>query len=249
MVQRACRFVVMLAASLGVPLSAHAGDPKSVQAPTFTVGDSWIFSDTAEKGSNGFDQKLVDMTIERLDGPTMVIGLKRDGAPGGYVDQIIGADWSKRRIVDGEEKVTTRPFAFPLRLNQSWNIDYTDTTRRGNQVSLHVRRSHTVVGWSDVTVPSGTYHALEIKADGVDEGIVEIPATSLAGSAASSEAVGSFAQAHRGGAGHVTRRVYEELYYVPATKIYVKTVEEQYNTDNVRVGRSSEVLVSYHPAS
>ena len=249
MVQLACRRSVVLAAVLGLPLSATAGDLKSVAAPAFTVGDAWVFQDTTEKGTSGFDQKIIDMTIERIEGPTMVIGLKADGAPGGYEDHLAGSDWSQRHIVDGEEQVTTRPFTFPLRLHQSWSVDFTDSTRRGNQISMHVRRTYTVVGWTDVTVPAGTYHALEIKAEGVDEGTIEVPSTAVGGTAVSSQGAGSFAQAHRGGIGHMTRRTYEEMYYVPSTKNYVKSVDEQYNTDNIRIRRGTRVLVSYRAAS
>ena len=227
---RACRRLGVLCAIIGLPLAAHGADPSSVQAPAFSVGDSWIFTDSIEKGTNGFDQKVIDMTVERLDGPTMVIGIKRDGAPGGYEDHITGSDWSQRHIVNGAEAVTTRPFAFPMRAGKSWSIDYTDATRRGNQLSDHVRRTYTVIGWSEVTVPAGTYRALEVKADGVDEGIVEIPSTAIGGTAVSSQGAGSFAQAHRGGQMPITRRFYAELYYVPATKSLVKSIEEQYNT-------------------
>jgi hypothetical protein len=40
-----------------------------------------------------------------------------------------------------------------------------------------------------------------------------------------------------------------EFYYVPALKNYVKSIEEQYDTDNVRVSRETRVLVSFKPAA
>jgi hypothetical protein len=241
-----CGFGLLL---IVIAAPAMANDPRNVQAPALSVGDSWIFSDTVEKGTNGFDQKVLDMTIERLNGATMVIGIKRDGAPGGYEDHMVGADWSKRQVVDGEEQATSRPFNFPLHVGQSWTIDYTDPTRRGNQLSAHVHRTYKVVGWEDVTVPAGTFHAVKVEADGVDEGLLEVPSTAAGGTAVGSTGAVSFSQAHRGGRGTLTRRYYSELYYVPSTKNYVKSVEEQYNTDNVRVVRSTRVLVSYKPAT
>jgi hypothetical protein len=39
------------------------------------------------------------------------------------------------------------------------------------------------------------------------------------------------------------------VYYVPDVKYFVKTLDEHYSTDNVRVSRESEELVSFKPAT
>jgi len=241
-----CVFAI---AAIGLVTTARANDPGAVPSPVFAVGDTWVFNRTIEKGTNGFGQRLEDMVVERLGDGTMVVGLKPDGSPGGYEDHVVGADWSQRRVTDGEETVTTRPLTFPLRVGKSWSIDYTDTKRRGAQLSDHVRRTYTVVGWEDVTVPAGTFHAIKVQANGVDEAIIDVPTTTIGGAAAEPGAAMTMTRTQRGGRGKLTRATYAEFYYVPQTKNFVKTVEEQYNTDNVRVVRSTLVLVSFKPVA
>lgn len=219
----------------------------SVSAPVFTAGDSWVFNETTEKGPSGYDQKRLDLTIERLDGSTMIVGLKRDGAPTAYEDHLAGQDWSQRHLVAGEQVTTVRPFNFPMRVGKSWSIDFVDSIRRGNQISDHVKRTYTVVGWESVTVAAGTFRALKIESKGVDEAQVEVPNVALGGAAAQSNGAATFTQMRRGGRGTLTRARYGALYYVPSIKNYVKSSEEQYNQDGVQVSRNTSELVSFKP--
>ncbi len=217
-----------------------------VQGPVFSVGDSWVFEQTTEKGAAGFQQVRLNESVERLDASTMVVGVKPDGAPTSPVDQVMGQDWSKRRMVDGEQTVTARPFNFPLQVGKTWSVDFRDDTRRGNQLSLHVRRTYTVVGWKDVTVPAGTFHALKVEARGVDEGMIEVPSVAVAGGAAEPGRGATFSSTRRGGRGKMTRGTYGALYYVPALRNFVESVEEQYNDDDVRISRLTLKLVSWN---
>jgi hypothetical protein len=218
-------------------------------APEYTVGDSWVFDQTVEKGPTGFAQVRLDLAIERLDGETMIVGLKRDGAPVAFEDHVVGADWSQRELADGQEMVTTRPFTVPLTVGQSWTVDYVDSTRRGGQISNHVHRTYRAVGWRDVTVPAGAFRAIEVQADGIDDATVEVPAAAVGGAFASSTGTTSVSHAQRGGQGHVIRKTHDELYYVPQIKNYVKSIEEQYNTDEVQIFSKTRVLVAFKPAS
>ena len=232
----------LCALTLGAP--ALCGEP-AVQAPVFAVGDSWVFDETTEKGQTGFAQTRLDEIVERLDAPTMVVGLKRDGAPTGYQDRLVGQDWSQRHMVDGDQATTVRPFNFPMHPGKSWSTDFIDSIRRGNQLSDHVRRTYRVVGWEDVTVPAGTFHALKVEAKGVDEGMIEVPNVAVGGAATSNQGGTTFTQTHRGGRGKLVRATYSALYYVPALRNYAKSIEEQYDQEGVRVIRSSSELVSY----
>lgn len=233
---------------LGISAPAAAAPPSpaaSVPAPAFKVGDSWVYDDTTEKGQAGFGQIRLDMVIERLEGDSMIVGLKRDGAPTGYEDQRLGTDWSHRRVYDGQEKVTTRPLTFPMSVGQSWAIDYIDTIQRGAQTSDHVHRIYTVIGWEDVTVPAGTFHAIKVVAKGVDKGTLQVASTAVAGTVVGAGGATTVAHTQRGGTDQLTREIYAEFYYVPELKNYVKTVEEQYTPDEVRVIRHTQTLVSY----
>lgn len=241
-----------LMAAISGPAAAApttADKPTAVAAPVFKAGDAWVFDETHEQGQNGFSNERVDLVIERVDGDTMLIGVKRDGAPTGYQDQVRGTDWSQRLVVNGQETITNRPNAFPMSVGQSWTSDWTDPTRRGNLLSGHAHRTCTATGWEDITVPAGTFHAMKIVCKGLDELQLEVPAQAAAGTVAGGGGSTSVAHVQKGGRVAVTHVTYGEGWYVPELKTRVKNVDESYNTDDVRLKRSTEVLVSFKPAT
>jgi hypothetical protein len=240
------RFLFLAATFAALSLPALA-DTDSISAPVFKVGDSWVFDQTTEKGPAGFTQQRNDTAIERLNDSTMIVGVKRDGAPTAFEDHVVGADWSQRRVVEGEETVTTRPLTFPMSIGKSWTIDFTDNTLRGAQTFAHIHRTYKVVGWEDVTVPAGTFHALKIVADGLDKASIQVARSAVSGTVVGPGGATSIAHAQAGGQSALTRRTYSETYYVPEVKNWVKMIEEQYNTDDVRTQRITTVLVSYKP--
>jgi len=227
----------------------HAQEDGPVSSPALKAGDAWVFDDIEEKGTTGFAEHRLDLVIESVGGETMTVGIKPDGAPTAFQDHLVGADWSQRRLLNGQQSVTTQPFRFPMAKGQKWTVDFNDPTRRGNQLSAHIHRTYTVAGWVDVSVPAGHFRALEVVADGVDEAMVQMPATASASAMAVPGGSASISTAQRGGIGKLVRSTHAELYYVPGVKNYVKSVEEQYNTDNVRVMRHTQNLVSFTPAT
>jgi hypothetical protein len=242
--------VFAILAAISGPAGAGPTPDKSatVAAPVFKAGDTWVFDQTTEKGQTGFSEGRTNVAVERVDGDTMLVGLKRDGSPTGYVDSIMGSDWSRRLLVDGQERVTNRPFAFPMSVGQSWTADW-DDIRRGNVLSNHVHRTCTATGWEDVTVPAGAFHALKVVCKGVEDLTVEVPAQAVAGTVAGSGGATSVAHAQKGGQAKVTHPTYSEAYYVPELKNYVKVVDETYNAGNVRLSRTTGVLVSFKPGT
>ena len=241
--------VLALLATIGglARAAPSAGEPVVLAAPAFKIGDSWVFDETTEKGQTGYSSVRADFTVERIDGDTIALGEKRDGAPTGEVVKIIGADWSRRLVVDGQEVVTNRPFAFPMAVGQSWISDWTDPTRRGDLLFGHVHKTCTAMGWEDVTVPAGAFHALKIVCKGTETVTFEVPARTLAGTVADSAGATSIAHAQRGGQASATHPLYGETYYVPEIRNYVKSVDERYDADNLRLSRFTTVLVSFKP--
>ena len=231
--------------AMAAPLLAQ-GDT-AVSSPTYTPGDAWVSEDVIEKGQTGFSKNQINIVVEGIDSATMTVGIKTEGAPTGFEDHRIGTDWSQRRLVDGVETITTRPLQFPLHIGQSWSIDFTDHTRRGNLLADHVKRSYKVVGWEDVTVPAGHFHALKIAISGVDDLTISVP--SNAGSAVVASPAGSTSIAHTapGGIVQVARVMNEQFYYVPEIRNFAKSVEEQYNVDDVRISRQTRQLIRFTP--
>jgi len=243
------RCVALGVALCAVEMPLLAAEGEAVQAPAFKAGDAWLFNDVIEKGQTGYGETRLKLVIDEVFGATMNVGIKHDGAPSAFEDHIVGSDWSQRRLVDGQQTVTTRPFAFPMHVGQSWTVDYMDSTRRGNQLSAHVRRTYFVRGWEDTDVPAGHFHALKVEEQGVDEVTVEVPSSAAAGVTASSGGSTSISHAQKGGVEKHMLVTHAELFYVPDVKNYVKSVEDQYNADNVRIFRQTRTLISFTPAN
>ena len=239
--------IALFLVSAGLMATASA-EPPVVPGPAFKTGDAWIFDETEQQGVSGFGQRRIDLTIERTDGATMLVGVKRDGAPTAYEDHVVGSDWSQRHVINGQETPTTRPLNFPMKVGQNWTEDFSDTTRRGMQTSLHVHRTYKVAGWEDVTVPAGTFHALKIEATGTSDAVFVTPNAVIGGATTSPLGGSTFTRSQRGGTASRSVRDHDVFYYVPAVNNRVKSVEEQFNSEDVLVKRQTGVLVAYHPA-
>ena len=241
--------VLALAALSGIAGKADV-QGAGLPAPALRTGDSWVFDSVSERGAGGqsYSEQKLDVRIDRIDGDQMVVGMKQDGAPREFEDHIYGVDWSQRRLQDGKQIAAPRPLSFPLLVGQTWTSDYDDPQTRGQQTFAHIHRVYKVVGWEDVTVPAGTFHALKVQQDGTAEAKYETPA--VAASRAEASPLGSTvaSQARPGGVQIRQFTTYSALYYVPEVKYWVKAVEEQYNADGVLVLRKTDNLVSYKPA-
>jgi hypothetical protein len=235
----------MSASMMFLALAASSAGP-AVAAPTLSTGDSWVYDRRFERGTNGFADRRVVLRIDRVDDDQMLVGIKQDGAPGNFQDHMTGLDWSIRRIIDGKQTVTARPFAFPLTIGKTWTADYTDGQPHGNQQSIRSHTAYRVVGWEDVTVPAGTFHALKIEASGETE-------TRLAHAASQTiiSAPGAAAISSNAGSGPTTvdQISHTILYYAPDVRYFVKTIRENYDAGNVLIQRETEELASFSPAS
>jgi hypothetical protein len=231
-------------------LATGAGaEPGSVPAPTFQVGDTWVYDRTHLAGKGHVSRERVVERVDRVDSDEMLMGLEVNGASGDFEDHRMGLDLSQRAVVDGQEITTERLFVFPLKIGTTWQEDFVDPRRQGVQTSAHVQKTYRVTGWEDVVTPAGTFHALKIEARGRLTAQVTLPA--VASSAATSSAGGgtSVSHARRARSGTVVQPTYRVLYYVPAIKTYVKILYEQYDDQNVLTKRDTGELVSFKPGA
>jgi hypothetical protein len=207
-----------------VPLAALAPSPTTVAAPDLKPGDTWVFDRSTERGTSGFSDQHIDLKVEHVGVDTMVVGIKPDGSPNDFEDHVMGADWSQRRLVDGNQTTTGRPLAFPLEVGKTWTSDYTDPTRFG-------------------------FHAIKIESD--DKIKAHFMAANAAVGGALSTADGATVIAKTNHAGPHTEyaETFSTFYYVPEIKYWVKSVEETYNSENVRTRRQINLLVSFKPGS
>lgn len=131
----------------------------------------------------------------------------------------------------------------------SWKVEFTLPEAHGGQANAHWDLAYKVVGWTDVTTPAGTFHALEIKETGSTEAELIIPQAAAAAAVATPDGGATIARTQRAGRRLIRNTVYGETYYAPSIKYYVKFFEEQYNSDNVRTGRREDTLVSFKPGA
>lgn len=225
--------------------SANAADPASVPAPKINADDSWIMEQTRDRGRNGFLRQRLDLKIERVSSDNMVVGVKPDGSPSDYVDHFADPDWSQKKIFNGKETRVARPFSFPLSIGKTWVSDYTDPRIRGIVTSAHFHCAYKVVGWEDITVQAGKFRALKIEENGTIEGHTAATSSISGASATASGDAATAMKTQHSGPKIIDLLTYSEIYYVPAVKYFVKILEEQYNSDNVRVRRDVQELVSF----
>jgi hypothetical protein len=229
--------------------SAAQSNPVSVSAPQINEDDSWIFERTRDRGRNGFSRQRFDLIIQRVSSNNMIVGVKPDGSPADYVGHMCNLDWSQAKIFNGKETPTGRPFSFPLTAGKTWTSDFTDPRAHGTVTSLHFHNVYKVVGWQDITVQAGKFRALKIEMDGTMQAHTAATATVAGGAAVGDGDDATAVNIQRSGPKIIDMTNYGEFYYVPSVKYFVKSVEEQYNTDNVRVRRDVQELVSFKPHS
>jgi hypothetical protein len=238
-------------AILAIVASATVGlaQPTSVSAPSLKPGDTWVFDRSVERGTNGFNERHVVLKVQHVGADTMVVGLKLEGSPLDFQDHVTGVDWSQRRIVGGNQTVTGRPLSFPMAVGKTWTSDYTDPTRHGLQTSAEHHETYKVVGWEDVTTPAGTFHALKIESEDKEKAQFAAVNGAVGGTVNTADGATVVAQTQHLGPRTVYGEAFSTFYYVPEVKYWVKTVKEDYDSENVRTQRETDALVSFTPAS
>lgn len=163
-------------------------------------------------------------------------------------EQMVGADWSRMRSVNGHETVVNRPLNFPLRTGRTWTVNYTENNPNRQHSSEHWKFQYRVIGWEDVTVGATTYHAVKIEADGEWQATLAPAVAAVSGSRVDGQGTTSTVQTNRVVPQTFSGRGYKAFWYVPAVKRWVRSVEELYDPNGTRIERSSEELESYKVA-
>lgn len=227
---------------------AAAGEPASVAAPRLAEGDSWTYN-AATEDRTGWHQRQVQSTVEHASAMSIAISNKEVGAPTPPREVVFGPEWTRVRSVNGKETIVNRPLAFPLAPGKGWALDYTEDHPTRDRLKQEVKLQYSVVGWEDVTVPAGTFHALKIEADGSWTGVNAPRVGAVAATQADAAGATSVTQTLRSGPTTVTGRMYKALWYAPAVKRWVKMVEEDYSASGVRNERTTNELAAFKVAN
>jgi hypothetical protein len=235
---------------IGLICCATLAAAETIVQPTLRSEDAWTYRRTSETQPNVWRQIHFQGTVLRNSGSTVLLRNSEVDSPNPAREILINSDWSNFRSMSGKETVVHRPFAFPLSVGKTWDLEFTDD-HPGNKGHKSETRQlkYRVVGWEEVEVPAGKFKALKIEAEGSWTGEVAPRVVASAVTQAGTQGTAAVAQTVKVTAETVTGRLYQAYWYSPDVKREVKSIEENYDTNGVRSARFTNELESYKVAN
>lgn len=235
---------LVLAATLA-PVCALAD---AIDAPSLKPGDTWVYQDTVEKGSNGFVRSTSELSVVRTTASGIYYTSRPSGSAQPPHELVSGIDWSRIRNINGTETTINKPLSFPLKTGQSWNVQYTEQHPNPAHKLEQWSIKYTVMGSEPIEVPAGKFTAIKIEAEGAWVAEMEPRSTVVQGTQIGENGSATIAQTQHIANTKATGRAYKAFWYVPEIKRWVKAVEEYYTADGVRNARYTNELISFKPA-
>lgn len=234
--------IALLIACLGALTVSASAEP--VPQPTYQPNDMWSYHVTLQL-SGHVKQSDIRLSVRRVGEDGIVVDQIAVNAPDLVNSSMYGLDWSRRKSVNGQETTINRPFAFPLDVGKSWIVKYTELNPTPQKLSETDTYPYKVIGWEDVTVPAGTFHALKIEANGKWEAVIAAHVINNAvvmrqGNAAAQSSEHRLVHGLR-----ATGRYYSAFWYVPKIKRWVKAIEESYASNESLTQSISTELENY----
>jgi hypothetical protein len=229
---------------LTVALSATAV-AQAIESPPIKPGDSWIYRVTREKGTAGSSQRREEITVVRMTSSSIYATVKEPGSTQVPREVVSPADWSRARNVNGQETVVNKPLSFPLSVGQSWTVEYSEDHPNAVHKSESAKSTNKVVGFEDIEVPAGKFHAVKIEVEGRWTAQMAPRVAAAVGTDTSADGTRVTAVTKKVADTTVTGRFYKAFWYVPEVKRWVKSVEEYYSGGGVRSESVVEELESY----
>jgi hypothetical protein len=217
---------------------------ESIPQPTLNPHDSWSYHVTVQTRGVLKDGHIT-VSVTRVEPDGVLVSQKSAAAPDRVESSMFGLDWSKRRSVNGQETTVNRPFAFPLEAGKSWRVEYTEQNPNPQKLRETDVLPYKVVGWEDVTVPAGKFHALKIESVGrwtadISPRVVNNAAVAPWGGVATQSAESRIDKGLR-----VSGRYYKCFWYVPEVKRWVKSIEENYSANDTLSQSVTNELENY----
>ncbi|MEN2675107.1 hypothetical protein [Herbaspirillum huttiense] len=230
-------------------LCASASYAQTADAPSLQEGDAWVYQATEEQNTAGIlgsTTKKWDVAIVRSGSKTMVISAKAEDSNLPPKELLRNADWAVVQNINGKNTVTNRPYDFPLKPGKTWKVEYDTANPDARTKVQHITKNYTVLGWVDIKVPAGTYHAIKVEMEG--EWSKEFnPTAAVATSTVTSTQAGSVAiSASRNASTQqsASGRMYDAFRYVPELKTHVKLITENYQAGGALNKRVTEELAA-----
>lgn len=221
---------------------------QSMDRPTVRQGDSWVYRSTVEKGPSGWNQVHNEITVTRVTSSSIYFTVRQNGSTQSGREVYAQSDWARVRDVNGRETVVNRPLEFPLTAGKSWKLTFEEQNPNPRHKSEKWDYRFTVVGYEDVQVPAGTFHALKIESEGTWSAEVAPGETVVQGGQSNAAGTTLATETHKTVPHETSGRLYKAYWYVPDVKRWVKAVEEDYSSGGVRNERFTDELESFKPA-
>jgi hypothetical protein len=217
---------------------------QTTERPANKAGDTWTYRTTKEIGPTGWTQTRDEITLTRVTATSLYFTTHTAGSSQPAQDLVSGADWSRLRNVNGKETVVNQPLKFPFEKGDTWKTEYREEHPNKANRFEEWKNVYTVIGSEKVSVPAGTFDAIKIEAEGHWRAELEPGTTITQGAQTTATDTSMQTQAHKVVAEPVEGRTYKALWYVPAQKRWVKSVEEYYGGNGVRNERYTTELES-----
>jgi hypothetical protein len=231
-------------AAMAVMILSGTALAQTAERPQTRAGDTWTYRTTKEIGPAGWTQTRDEITVTRVTASSVYFTTRAAGSSQPAQDVVSGADWSRVRNVNGKETVVNQPLAFPLAPGKSWTLEYHEDHPNKAHRFEEWKSPYAVIGTEKVTVPAGTFDAIKIEAEGHWRAELEPSTTVVQGAQTTAAATSMQTEARKVVAEPVEGRTYKALWYVPAQKRWVKSVEEYYGGNGVRNERYTTELES-----
>ena len=199
-----------------VAVAAHAADPAYVTLPAVKAGDRWTYA-RMDYWTNTrefvYEIQVTFANGDVIQGTSTRPGGKREK------DGVWTAEWNSVAEPGGAVFEPNRELLrFPMAVGNEHKLAYTGKALPNvNTLTYATTKNELtakVVGWEDVTVPAGTFHALRIDADGYYERLDR----------------------------SVSGRAHYVVWYVPEVKRWVKLLFENWSNDRPFYRRGEELM-------
>lgn len=221
---------------------------QTLERPNVRQGDTWVYRNTSEKAPSGWTQARNEITVTRVTGSSIYFTVRQSGSTQAGREFYTQSDWARVRDVNGKETVVNRPLQFPLSVGKTWTVSYLEQNPNKHHRMEKLETKFTVVGYEDVTVPAGTFHALKIEGEGTWSAQLAPEETVTQGAQVTESGTTMSTQVQKTAPRETSGRLYKAYWYVPDVKRWVKAVDENYSSGGARNERFTDELESFKPA-
>ncbi|MGC3944580.1 MAG: hypothetical protein QM762_08685 [Chryseolinea sp.] len=224
---------------------------QSVNKPEIKDGDTWAYNVTEEKntaaGITSMTRKW-ENTVARAGSKTFSLTAKQLDSTNLPKEFSRSSDWSNVANVNGKPTMLNHPYDFPMTPGKEWQVEYTTDNPDPRTKIEKVVRHYAVVGWTDIKVPAGTFHALKVEMEG--EWFKEFnevgPHASSMVTKQQGNAIAVAQTSQASTPKPVSGKLYQAYWYVPEIKSHVKLIVEDYQAGGALNSRITEELASVH---